>query len=147
VNAPLLARERGLTVSEMRSTVSQDYVSLVSLRVETDDGPVSVGGTLVGARNSERVMQVDDFDIEVSPAEHMIFFTYIDRPGIIGRVGTILGDHGINIATMDVGRLAEGEQALMCLTVDSPVPPDVLDDVGVAIEAIRLRAITLPTSS
>ena len=147
VNAPLLARERGLTVSEMRSTVSQDYVSLVSLRVETDDGPVSVGGTLVGARNSERVMQVDDFDIEVTPAEHMIFFTYIDRPGIIGRVGTILGDHGINIATMDVGRLAEGEQALMCLTVDSPVPPDVLDDVGVAIEAIRLRAITLPASS
>jgi D-3-phosphoglycerate dehydrogenase len=147
VNAPLLARERGLTVSEMRSTVSQDYVSLVSLRAETDEGPVSVGGTLVGPRNSERVMRVDDFDIEVAPAEHMIFFTYIDRPGIIGRVGTILGDHEINIATMDVGRLAEGEQALMCLTVDSPVPPEVLERVGTAIEAIRLRAITLPVSA
>ena len=144
VNAPLLAKERGLTVSEMRSTVSQDYVSLVSLRAETDEGPVSVGGTLVGPRNSERVMRVDDFDIEVAPAEHMVFFTYTDRPGIIGKVGTILGDHGINIATMDVGRRAEGEQALMCLTVDSPVPPEVLDDVAVAIESIRLRAITLP---
>jgi D-3-phosphoglycerate dehydrogenase / 2-oxoglutarate reductase len=146
VNAPLLARERGLTVSEMRSTVSQDYVSLVSLRAETDEGPVSVGGTLVGPRNTERVMRVDDFDIEVAPAEHMIFFTYLDRPGIIGRVGTILGDHDINIATMDVGRLAEGEEALMCLTVDSPVPPEVLERVGTAIEAIRLRAITLPAS-
>ena len=142
VNAPLLARERGLTVSEMRSTVSQDYVSLVSLRAETDDGPVSVGGTLVGAHR-ERVMRVDDFDIEVSPAEHMVFFTYIDRPGIIGKVGTILGDHGINIATMDVGRLAEGEQALMCLTVDSPVPSAVLSHVAEVIDAHHLRPITL----
>ena len=76
----------------MRSTVSQDYVSLISLRAETDEGPVSVGGTLVGKRNAERVMQVYDFDIEVAPAEHMVFFTYADRPGIIGRVGTILGE-------------------------------------------------------
>ena len=146
VNAPLLAKERGLTVSEMRSTMSQDYVSLVSVRAETDRGPVSVGGTLVGPRNGERVMRVDDFDIEVAPAEHMVFFTYTDRPGIIGKVGTILGDHGINIATMDVGRRAEGEQALMCLTVDSPVPAEVLEQVAVAIESISVRAITLPAS-
>ena len=81
VNAPMLARERGITVSEMRSTVSQDYVSLISLRADTDEGPVSVAGTLVGKRDAERVMQVDDFDIEMAPAEHMVFFTYTDRPG------------------------------------------------------------------
>ena len=145
VNAPMLARERGITVSEMRSTVSEDYVSLISLRADTDDGPVSVGGTLVGKRNAERVMQVYDFDVEMAPAEHMIFFTYADRPGIIGRVGTIMGDHGVNIATMEVGRKAEGGDALMCLTVDSPVPSLVLDDVAREIGAMRLRAITLPS--
>jgi D-3-phosphoglycerate dehydrogenase / 2-oxoglutarate reductase len=144
VNAPMLARERGITVSEMRSTMSEDYVSLISLRADTDDGPVSVGGTLVGKRNAERVMQVYDFDVEMAPAEHMIFFTYADRPGIIGTVGSILGGHGVNIATMDVGRKGERGDALMCLTVDAPVPSHVLSDIASEIGADRLRAITLP---
>jgi D-3-phosphoglycerate dehydrogenase len=142
VNAPMLAKERGLAVSEMRSTVSQDYVSLVTVRADTDEGPVSVSGTILG-RDHERVMQVNDFDLEVAPAEHMVFFRYRDRPGIIGKVGTILGDHDINIATMDVGRTAKGEEALMVLTVDSPVPPHVLDHIGAAIEAHSIRAVTL----
>ena len=67
-------------------------------------------------------MRVNDFDIEAEPAGHMVFFTYEDRPGIIGTVGTILGEHDINIATMDVGRKIEEREALMCLTVDSEVP-------------------------
>ncbi len=142
VNAPTLARERGLTVSEMRSTLSQDYVSLISLRAETDEGPVSVAGSILG-KDHERVMQVNDFDIEAAPEGHMVFFTYVDRPGVIGMVGTLLGEHGINIATMDVGRKAEGAEALMCLTVDSEVPAGVLEAVAEAIEAHQLRAITL----
>ena len=142
VNAPMLAKERGLTVSEMRSTVSQDYVSLISLRAETDEGPVSVAGSILGTSH-ERVMQVNDFDIEAEPSGHMVFFTYEDRPGIIGMVGTILGEAEINIATMDVGRKAEGEEALMCLRVDSPVPPEVLAHVAEAIDAHQLRPITL----
>ena len=145
VNAPMLARERGLTVSEMRSTVSQDYVSSVSIRAETDDEPISVEGTIVG-RSAERITQLNDFDIEVAPAERMVFFQYVDRPGIIGKVGTLLGDAGINIATMDVGRKPEGQgmEALMCLTVDGEVPPEVLDEVAGAIEAKRMRAVALP---
>ncbi len=144
VNAPMLARERGLGVSETRSTVSQDYVSAIFLRADTEDGPVSVGGTLVGKKNNERVMQVWDFDVEIAPAEHMVFFVYLDRPGVIGKVGTILGERGINIATMEVGRQSEGGNALMGLTVDSPVPSEVLDRVAEEIGATRLRAITLP---
>jgi D-3-phosphoglycerate dehydrogenase len=144
VNAPMLAKERGIAVSEMRSTLSQDYVSLISLRADTDEGPVTVGGTLVGKRNNERVMQVYDFDVEIGPAEHMVFFTYQDVPGVIGTVGTILGQHGVNIATMDVGRRSEGGEALMGLTVDGPIPPHVLEDIGATIGASRLRTITLP---
>ena len=143
VNAPMLARERGLTVSEMRSTVSQDYVSSISLRAETDEGPVGVAGSIL-ARDHERVTQVNDFDIEVTPAGHMVFFTYVDRPGIIGTVGTMLGEHGVNIATMDVGRKAEGGDALMCLTVDTEVPVDVLDRVATKIDAQQLRTVTIP---
>jgi D-3-phosphoglycerate dehydrogenase len=142
VNAPMLARERGLTVSEMRSTSSQDYVSLVSLRAETDAGPVGLEGTIV-ARDRERITKLDDFDIEVAPAERMVFFNYEDRPGIIGTVGTLLGEAGINIATMDVGRRGQGEEALMVLTVDSEVPGKVLDLIASKIRARRLRAVTL----
>jgi D-3-phosphoglycerate dehydrogenase len=143
VNAPMLARDRGLVVSEMRSTVSQDYVSLISLRAETDEGPISMRGTIIG-KTSERIVEVDGFDIEVTPAEHMVFFTYRDRPGIIGKVGTILGDHDINIATMDVGRKSEAGDAIMCITVDTEVPSDVLASPGLTPAARRLRAITLP---
>jgi D-3-phosphoglycerate dehydrogenase / 2-oxoglutarate reductase len=144
VNAPILARDRGLTVSEMRSTVSQDYVSQLSIRAETESEPaLVVAGTLLGKKNAERVIQVWDFEVEIEPAEHMLFFVYEDRPGIIGKVGTILGDHGINIATMEVGRKGAGEDALMGLTVDSPVPSDVLASIADAIDATTIRAVTL----
>jgi D-3-phosphoglycerate dehydrogenase len=139
----MLARDRGLTVSEMRSTVSQDYVSSISLRAETDGDPVSVSGSVLG-RDHGRVTQVNGFEIEVTPAGHMVFFTYVDRPGIIGKVGTLLGQAAINIATMDVGRKAEGGEALMCLTVDTEAPPEVLDLVATEIEAHQLRTVTLP---
>jgi D-3-phosphoglycerate dehydrogenase len=144
VNAPLLARDRGLTVSEMRSTGSQDYVSQISLRAQTEsETEVEVAGTLLGKKNAERVIQVWDFEVEIEPAPHMLFFVYEDRPGIIGKVGTILGEHDINIATMEVGRKAAGGDALMGLTVDSPVPPDVLQTVADAIDAHTIRAVTL----
>jgi D-3-phosphoglycerate dehydrogenase / 2-oxoglutarate reductase len=142
VNAPMLARDRGLAVSEMRSTVSQDYVSLISIRAETDEGPVLLEGTIVG-KDSVRVIKIDDFDVEVGHADRMVFFRYVDRPGIIGMVGTIFGDAGINIATMDVGRRAQGGDALMALTVDSEVPTEVLDRVAAAIEADHIRAVSL----
>ena len=74
---------------------------------------------------------------------HAVFFRYVDRPGIIGRVGTIFGEAGINIATMDVGRRAQGGEALMVLTVDSEVPATVLERVATAIEANHIRAVSL----
>ena len=92
----------------------------------------------------QRITRVDEFDVEVGPAPRMVFFQYADRPGIIGKVGTILGEHDINIATMDVGRQGEGLEALMVLTVDSDVPPHVLEHVAREIEARRIRAVDLP---
>jgi len=142
VNAPIIAAERGIAVSEVRSTVSRDYVNLVALRAETEDGEVEAAGTLVGRR--ERLTQVLGFELEMAPARYMVFLTYEDRPGVIGRVGTILGEHGINIATMEVAREAAGGLALMGLTVDSPVPPDVLEEVRGAVRASAIRSIVLP---
>jgi D-3-phosphoglycerate dehydrogenase len=144
VNAPIIARERGIGISETRSTVSSDYVNLIHVRADTDEGPVSVAGTLVGKRNAERVMQVNGYDIEMAPARYMLFFTYSDRPGVIGKVGTLLGEHDINIATMDVGRPTRGGTALMGLTLDSPVPLEVVERIRAEIEAGPARFIVLP---
>jgi len=144
VNAPIIARERGLAISEMRSSVSTDYVNLIAIRAETDDGPVSVTGTLMGKRNSLRVMQVNDYDIEMIPSRYMLFFFYEDKPGVIGAVGTILGRHTINIATMDVGRPIRGGTALMGLTLDSPVSPEIMEEISGVSGAEGMRFIVLP---
>ena len=144
VNAPIIATERGLEISEMRSSVSTDYLNLVAIKAETDTGPVSVAGTVVGKKNAERVMQVNGYDIEMAPARYMLFLTYEDKPGVIGHVGTILGNHQINIATMDVGRPWRGGTALMGLTLDSPVTAEIMDEVSHVIGAESVRFIVLP---
>jgi D-3-phosphoglycerate dehydrogenase len=115
----------------------------VLLRADTEQGEVAVGGTLVGKRDAERLVRVYDFDVDLAPAEHMAFFLYEDRPGVIGRVGSILGEAGINVASMEVGRKEAGGLALMCLSVDSPIPAEVLGQVVEAVGMKSARSIVL----
>ena len=143
VNAPTIAKERGLEVSERRTVESQDYVNLVLLRAETEAGEVAIGGTLVGKRDAERLVRVYDFDLDMSPAEHMAFFLYEDRAGVIGTVGTVLGEAGVNIASMEVGRKEAGGLALMGLTVDSPIPDDVMERIVQEVGMKSARSIAL----
>jgi D-3-phosphoglycerate dehydrogenase len=147
VNAPVIVAERGIAVSETRSSVSRDYVNVISLKGETEGGGISVAGTLVGKRDAERIVRVYDFDVEMAPAPNMAFFTYADRPGIIGTVGTILGEERINIGSMEVGRKAAGGEALMGLTVDSPMSPELLDRLARETEAQTAHFIVLPGPS
>ncbi|MBA3551989.1 MAG: phosphoglycerate dehydrogenase [Actinobacteria bacterium] len=142
VNAPIIARERGIGVSETRSNHSRDYVNLLTLRADTEAGEVALAGTLVG-RGLERLVRIFDFDIDMAPARHMAFFLYEDRPGVIGTVGSLLGEADINIASMEVGRKEAGGQALMGLTVDSPIPPAVLTKIEEAVGAERARSLVV----
>jgi D-3-phosphoglycerate dehydrogenase len=144
VNAPVIARERGLHVSERKSTASRDYVNLMTLRADTEAGEVAVAGTVVGTRDGERLVQVFGFDLDMAPARYMAFFLYEDRPGVIGGVGTLLGAAEINIASMEVGRKEAGGSALMALTVDSRIPADVLAGIERQIGAERARFLVLP---
>jgi D-3-phosphoglycerate dehydrogenase len=143
VNAPTIARDRGLEISEKRSMEAKDYVNLVLLRGDTEAGEVAVGGTLVGKRDAERLVRVYDFDVDMAPAEHLAFFLYEDKPGVIGTVGTLLGEAGINIASMEVGRREAGGLALMGLTVDSPIPAEILDRIVGAVGMKSARSIVL----
>jgi D-3-phosphoglycerate dehydrogenase len=144
VNAPLLAADRGVQVSLVTDKESPDWRNVVTLRGALPDGQVvSVGGTLTGERQVEKLVDVNGYDMEIAPAEHMVFFTYSDRPGVVGIVGKILGDRGINIAGMQVCRDAQGGQALIVLTVDSALPAPVLDEMTSSIGAVFGRSVDL----
>src|SRR6266508_2556301 len=135
VNAPLLAAERGIEVIETRTRQSRDWVNLVTLSGEGSRGQVGVAGTTVGPRDAERLVAINGIPIDMAPADHMAFLFYEDRPGVIGRVGTILGENGVNIASMQVGRRKQGGEALMALTVDAGIPAGVLERVEAEIGA------------
>jgi D-3-phosphoglycerate dehydrogenase len=125
VNTPALARDRGLKVETSRVSESADYTSLVALRLEDDRGVNVVSGTLIGPRMQPRLVEVMGFDMDIVPEKHMLFIRNEDVPGMIGKLGTILGEHAINIGNMAVGRGKPGSRAAMAVTVDEPVPEEV----------------------
>jgi D-3-phosphoglycerate dehydrogenase len=144
VNAPLLAQERGVEVRLTTSAESPDWRNLITLRGTLATGEVvSVSGTLSGPKHVEKLVEIDGYDLDIEPTEHMAFFRYEDRPGIVGIVGRILGDAEVNIASMQVGRDAKGGLALVALTVDSSIPGGALDEILQAIDARWGRAISL----
>src|SRR5689334_22868319 len=143
VNAPLLAEQRGCEVRLLTDPTTQDFRNVTTLRGTLADGAtISVAGTLTGPRLIEKIVGVNGFDIEVPLTEHLAFFTYVDRPGVIGTVGGLLGDAKVNIAGMQVARNEKGGQALVALTVDSQIPTDVLDaiasEVGAEVSVVDL---------
>jgi D-3-phosphoglycerate dehydrogenase len=143
VNAPLMAEERGISVEETKTSQSLDYVNLVEVHAQSRDESVAVGGILVGKREVERLVRVYSYDLDMAFSPIMVFFRYVDRPGIIGIVGTILGRAGVNIGNMQVGRLAEGGEALMGLAVDSPIEEEVLAEITEKAEMRDARLVVL----
>ncbi len=144
VNAPLLATERGLAVRLVTDPESPDHRNLVTLRGTLSDGSqVSVSGTLIGIQHRERLVEVNGYDVDIEPADHLAFFTYQDRPGMVGAIGRILGAHDINIGGMQVARDRQGGHALVALTVDSAIPADVLAEIAAEMDAELARNVEL----
>jgi D-3-phosphoglycerate dehydrogenase len=144
VNAPLLAEQRGIGSSLTTSEESKDYRNVTTLRgVLADGSSVEVSGTLSGTKMVEKIVGLNGYDIEVPIAEHHVVMLYTDRPGIVAAYGREFGDAGINIAGMQIARRSAGGQALSIITVDSPVPDEVLARVAAAIEADEVREIDI----
>jgi D-3-phosphoglycerate dehydrogenase / 2-oxoglutarate reductase len=145
VNAPLLAGDRGVEVALTTSPESTEHANLVTVRGALPDGRVvSVSGTHVaGPREAEKLTELDGFELELTADGILLFFRYADRPGVVGTVGSILGDAGVNIAAMQVSRREAGGEALMTLTVDGTVAPELLAAAAGAIGATAASTVDL----
>jgi D-3-phosphoglycerate dehydrogenase len=121
VNAPFLAKERGLDVREVRHDREGDYHTLVRVSITTDAGEKSVAGTLF-ANSEPRLVELFGIKVEADLAGQMIYIVNEDAPGFIGRLGTTLGQAGVNIGTFHLGRRSAGGEAVLLLSLDSPVP-------------------------
>jgi len=144
VNAPLIAKERGLTASVSRNSVSELHRNVISLTATVTNGErINVSGTLIGLKRITKLISINDLSIDVEPTNHMLFVSYADRPGVVGAVGALLGNASINIAGMQVARVRPGGDALMVLTVDEPIAQDVVDDVANSVQARSAHYVAL----
>jgi D-3-phosphoglycerate dehydrogenase len=144
VNAPLLATERGMEVRLTTSSESPDYRNMTTVRGVLADGTVvTVSGTVSGPRLIEKIVEINGFAMDLTMAEHMAFLRYTDRPGVVGTLGGILGDAGVNIGGMQVARATKGGEALVALTVDVAVPAALLEEISAAIGATAAHSISL----
>ena len=128
VNAPQMAAERGIEIRETTSTAAQDYTNLITV----SGAGHSVAGSVAGPRGEPRILMVDEHSVELAPAPNMLVVRNDDRPGMIGLVTTILGESGVNISDMAVGRSPSGGAALMVLSTDAAVPAEVVQRVAAA---------------
>jgi D-3-phosphoglycerate dehydrogenase len=132
VNAPQMATEHGIDVRPSQSTTPKDYVNLVTVRC----GEHAVAGTLAGLRGVAKIVMIDDFTVDIRPAEHMLVVRNDDVPGMIGTIGMAVGEAGVNIADMVVGQDEDGVSALMVLATDQAVPDEVVAAIA-AKPAVR----------
>jgi D-3-phosphoglycerate dehydrogenase len=137
VNALDLARSRGLVIEERRETEPARYAALLSVRV----GSTQVAGTLT--QGEPRIVFIDDFWVDVPVEGHLLLTKHQDKPGLVGRVGTLLGEHDVNISSMQVGRLHPRGEALMILTLDDPVPDEVRARIGAFADINAVRTARL----
>lgn len=143
VNAPQLAEARGLSVTESTTAASADFVNLVSITGRADDRSIDAAGTLLGKHAKPRIVGIDGHSVDVPPASHMVVVRNSDTPGMIGRVGTIMGDAGVNVDDMDVGTNADGEAALMVLSTSTHVSDEVIQQLLAVDGIFDAKAIDL----
>ena len=140
VNAPFLAKERGMEVREVKTEKEGDYHTLIRVSVKTDAGERSVAGTLFSNREP-RLVELFGIKVEAEMAGHMMYIVNEDAPGFIGRIGTLLGENAINIGTFNLGRRDAGGEAVLLLSVDSKVEMALLEQVR-ALPGVK-RAMAL----
>ncbi|SDK22637.1 phosphoglycerate dehydrogenase [Sediminibacillus albus] len=142
VNATYLADRKGITVNEHKTSSTKGFTNLLTVEVKTKSGKRRVSGTLLNGFGP-RIVKVDNYSVDVTPAGHMVFIHHKDQPGAIGRVGSLLAQQDINIATMQVGRSNAGGDAIMMLTIDKHLEENGLNELKELTDIYHVTAIDL----
>jgi D-3-phosphoglycerate dehydrogenase / 2-oxoglutarate reductase len=142
VNAPALAKERGIVVKEARANQPTNYVNSIKVRVTRSSGTQVVEGAVLGT-NIQRLERIDDFYMEAVPEGYVLMLNNRDVPGVVGRVGTMLGQHGINIAGLELGREKAGGMAISFVHVDEAVPESVLAELRGSPDIVSAQLLQL----
>ncbi|MGE5547341.1 MAG: phosphoglycerate dehydrogenase [Solirubrobacterales bacterium] len=140
VNAPVLAKERNIQLSEVRNEREGDYHTLIRVSVTTEVRERSVAGTLFGG-DKPRVVEIKGIPIEAELGEHMLYVTNQDKPGFIGALGSLLGQHGVNIATFHLGRAEAGGDAILLTQVDQPLTDQIIEQVRKLPQVVQAKAL------
>lgn len=142
VNASLLAKSRGIQVQQLVDGQDEGYSSLITVKVKSDKEEKTISGTLFGS-SDPRIVMIDGYRVDAAPSGYMLYVPHFDRPRIIGPVGTLIGEHNINIAAMQVGRKEIGGKAIMVLSVDGEVPEGTLKEIGRIEGVIDVKMVKL----
>ncbi len=142
VNAEYLARERGIEVIAGTSQKTKDYQNMVYVKVRSAKDSRTMAGTVLGG-DKLRIINIDGYDTDVNPSKRMLIFYHSDKPGIIGKMGTILGKRGVNIASMNVGRKKVGGQAIAVMNIDNSAKEDTLDELRKLSQIVELKQIRI----
>jgi D-3-phosphoglycerate dehydrogenase len=142
VNAPLLAKARGIKIEESKIAEESDYTELITVQVKAGDIERTVSGTLFG-EDDPRIVMIDGYRIDIHPEGHILVVPHQDKPRIIGPVANLIGAHDINIAGMQVGRKAVGGKAIMMLAVDAPVPEETLAEIAKVDGVYDVKMVSL----
>jgi D-3-phosphoglycerate dehydrogenase len=142
VNAPYIARERGIEVKEIKSADAGDYQSMLALRIKTKGAERYFAGTLF-SRKDPRIVMVDNFPVEIVPEGTMLFMFNNDKPGVIGNIGSLLGSYGINIARMHFGRESAGGRAISVVSMDASVNDEQLAEIKRLPNILSVKQVSL----
>ena len=142
INAVAMAKQRGIEIREVKSSKEGEFITLIQLEIKTDKETRRIAATL-SANKQPRIVKIDEYYVEISPLGEMIVIQNWDRPGIIGNLGTLLGEHNINIASMTFGRQSPGGKAISVFNVDSAVTPEILDKIRKTDNILAVKVIKL----
>ncbi len=142
VNAMHLAKERGIKVIESKTEQAEEYTGLITATIKTDQGPVVVAGTIFG-HTYPRLVRINDVTVDLTLSGNLLVLKNIDRPGIIGQIGTVLGKNNINIAGMQVGRKDVGGEATTIINIDAAASPEVTKQIAALSGVTDVRPVTL----
>jgi D-3-phosphoglycerate dehydrogenase len=142
VNAEVLAKERGIKVTEVTISETEEYINLITVQTISEEGTNKVAGTIFGKKNP-RVVNINNFRLELHPEGRFVLIHNHDKPGAIGSIGSLLGDNKINISRMRVGQEEGGDKTIIFLRTDDPIPNDVMDKLRELPLNISVRAFEL----